>query len=141
LQTLPSPFITESSVTPADIVQEQDILTFFMEDIDALLNAYEPGKIENKPDVAKQLAEIKANRENMMREQMEKEAQYKETMMKLQNLQNPQNLQSKMNEMSLVIQQLTQENNQLKDKLKYLEDKIKIIIGEKIQKKNNEGNA
>jgi len=141
LQTLPSPFITESSVTPADIVQEQDILTFFMEDIDALLNAYEPGKIENKPDVAKQLAEIKANRENMMREQMEKEAQYKETMMKLQNLQNPQNLQSKMNEMSLVIQQLTQENNQLKDKLKYFEDKIKIIIGEKIQKKNNEGNA
>jgi len=136
LQTLPSPFITEVDVTPADIVKETEILHFFMDEIDLILDAYEPGKVENKPDVAKQLAEIKLNREKMIRAEMEKDAQYKDTMMKLQNLQNPQNLQHKINDMTQVIQQLSQENSQLKEKLKYLEDKIKSIITEKIQKKN-----
>ena len=107
----------------------------FMDEIDLILDAYEPGKVENKPDVAKQLAEIKLNREKMIRAEMEKDAQYKDTMMKLQNLQNPQNLQHKINDMTQVIQQLSQENSQLKEKLKYLEDKIKSIITEKIQKK------
>jgi glycosyltransferase involved in cell wall biosynthesis len=141
LQTLPSPFITEVDVTPADIVKETEILHFFMDEIDLILDAYEPGKVENKPDVAKQLAEIKLNREKMIRAEMEKDAQYKDTMMKLQNLQNPQNLQHKINDMTQVIQQLSQENSQLKEKLKYLEDKIKSIITEKIQKKNSENNV
>ena len=141
LQTLPSPFITEVDVTPADIVKETEILHFFMDEIDLILDAYEPGKVENKPDVAKQLAEIKLNREKMIRAEMEKDAQYKDTMMKLQNLQKPQNLQHKINDMTQVIQQLSQENSQLKEKLKYLEDKIKSIITEKIQKKNSENNV
>lgn len=142
LQGLPSPYITETSVTPADIVKEQEILKFFMEDIDIILDNYNPGKLENKPDVAKQLADIKKNREIMMKEQMEKEAQYRETMDKLHNLQNPQYMQNKMNEMTQIIQKLSTENSQLKDKVKYLEDKIMSIICDKIQnKKNNDNNV
>ena len=37
--------------------------------------------------------------------------------------------------MSYVIQQLSNENSELKDKVKYLEDKIKQLINEKIQER------
>jgi hypothetical protein len=36
-----------------------------------------------------------------------------------------------------IIQNLIMENNQLKEKLKYLEDKIKQLISEKIEEKKN----
>ena len=40
--------------------------------------------------------------------------------------------------MSFVIQQLTIENNRLTDKTKYLEDKLKQIISERVREKMNE---
>jgi cell division protein FtsB len=36
-----------------------------------------------------------------------------------------------------MVQELSMENNQLKDKVKYLEDKIKQLISEQIQFKRN----
>jgi cell division protein FtsB len=50
-------------------------------------------------------------------------------------INNPQAVQNKINEQSFIIQQLSNENNQLKDKVKYLEDKIKQLINEKIQER------
>ena len=47
---------------------EDKIKKFFMEDIDALLDKYDPGKPHMKPDVLKQMAEIEAKREQMIRE-------------------------------------------------------------------------
>ena len=47
---------------------EDNIKKFFMEDIDELLDKYDPGKPNMKPDVLKQIAEIEAKREQMMRE-------------------------------------------------------------------------
>ena len=47
---------------------EDKIKKFFMEDIDALLDKYDPGKPNMKPDVLKQMAEIEAKREQMIRE-------------------------------------------------------------------------
>jgi glycosyltransferase involved in cell wall biosynthesis len=136
LKELPNPFITESTVKPDDIVKEPTILNFFMKDIDLLLESYEPGKIENKPDVSKQLAEIRISREKMAQEQKQKEAQYRETMQKLQNLQNPQQaLQSKVNEMTLVIHKLEQENTKLKEKLDFMEKTMQKIITRKIEEK------
>jgi len=41
----------------------------------------------------------------------------------------------KLNEMGVVINDLLLENSQLKDKVKYLEEKIKTIITEKIKEK------
>ena len=52
-------------------------------------------------------------------------------MNKLMSLKNPQNN----NEQSIIIQQLTLENSELKEKIQYLEDKIKKLIQEKIQEK------
>ena len=132
----PNPNIHETKLTPVDLVKEPEILKFFMEDIDKLLDNYEPGKPENKPDVTKQLKEIKESRENMIKEHMQKQTVFN----KLQMMSNPQSLQNTINEQGFLIQQLTNENSQLKDKVQYLEDKIKKLIGEKVQEKMKDKN-
>ena len=136
LENGPSPFVHETQVVPSDLVKEPEILKFFMEDIDKILENYQPGKPENKPDVAKQLTEIKANREIMMKEHMQKQMEYQDTMNKIQTLIKPQGQNTNTStEQTIVIQNLMTENSQLKDKIKYLEDKIKQLINEKIQEK------
>ena len=104
-----------------------------MEDIDSLLEAYEPGKPEHKPDVTKQLLEIKEQRERMIHEHMVKQAEEQETMNKINMMSNPTFLQNKLNEQTIFIQQLSLENSQLREKITYLEDKMKQLITEKIQ--------
>jgi glycosyltransferase involved in cell wall biosynthesis len=136
----PNQYVTLSEKFPSDFVNEPDILHFFMNDIDELLNTYLPGDLKNKPDVLKQMNDMKKQRETLMKQQLE----YQETMNKLQNANananNPQNIQNKMNEMSIIIQELSMENNQLKDKVTYLESKIKELISEKIQQKKLNNN-
>jgi len=96
LEQAPNPFISESLIKPRDLVKEPEILQFFMNDIDNLLENYEPGKPENKPDVTKQLKEIKINRENMIKEHTKKQQDYQDTMNKIQFLmQNPNQSQTK----------------------------------------------
>jgi len=130
-----NPHIHETSLTPSDIIKEPEILNFFMEDIDKLLEGYEPGKPENKPDVTRQLIEIKNTREKLIKEQIQKQVDYQNTIQKIQQLNNPQTHQNKINELSFIVQELNVENSQLKEKVKYLEDKIKQLITEQIQKK------
>jgi hypothetical protein len=136
----PNPNMHDTTITPADLVKEPEILKFFMEDINSLLDAYDPGKPDKKPDVTKQLAEIKEGREKMMKEHMEKQLQYQDTMNKINMINNPQAVQNKINEQSFIIQQLSLENGQLQDKVKYLEDKIKQLISEKIQERMKDKN-
>ena len=127
----PNPNMHDTIITPSDLVKEPEILKFFIEDINSLLDAYEPGKPQHKPDVTKQLAEIRENREKIIKEHMEKQ----EAMNRLNMMSNPLAVQNKLNEMSYVIQQLSNENTQLQDKVKYLEDKLKQLINEKIQER------
>jgi hypothetical protein len=54
-------YVTISEKKPEDFIKEEDILQFFMNDIDPLLKEYEPGDPKYKPDVLKQ---IKENIEN-----------------------------------------------------------------------------
>jgi len=133
LEQLPNPFITEVSVTPSQIVKEQDVLKFFMEDINQLLDDYKPGSPENKPDVIKQMAEMQENREKMINEKVKQQNDYNNLINKFSNTNANTN---KINDLSLIIQELTMENNQLKDKVKYLEGKMKQLIMEQIQLKN-----
>jgi hypothetical protein len=65
---------------------------------------------------------------------MEEYKKYQETMHKLQPLTNSQNN----NEQTIIIQQLSIDNQFLKDKVQYLEDKIKKLIQEKIKEKMQE---
>ena len=71
---------------------------------------------------------------------MEKQLQYQDTMNKINMINNPQAVQNKINEQSFIIQQLSLENGQLQDKVKYLEDKIKQLISEKIQERMKDKN-
>jgi len=128
LEQGPNPFVNQSNVKPADMIKEPEILKFFMEDIDQLLDAYDPGKPEHKPDVSKQLQEMKEKRENMIKEQIQKQQEYQNSIHKIQN-------QNIISEQSFIIQQLTLENKELQEKVKYLENKIKQLIQEKIQEK------
>jgi len=138
LKQMPNPNIHETSLIPKDLVKETDILKFFMEDIDGLLDNYEPGKPDYKPDVKKQLAEIKIERENKIQEHMKKQAEYQDAMNKINMMINPQTIQEKINQQTMIIQQLMFENNQLKEQVNYLNGKIRQLIMSQIDKKKEE---
>ena len=136
LKQLPNPYVHETTILPVDIVKEPNVLKFFMEDIDKLLDGYSPGLPINKPDVNKQILEIQETREKMIQEQTKQQQDYQDLINKL-TITNPQMSQNKIDQLTFMIQELSMENNQLKDKVKYLEDKIKQLIVEQIQFKRN----
>ena len=137
LKQMPTPFIKDTNITPSDIVKEYGILQFFMEDINKLLDDYSPGLPENKPDVTKQLNQLRETREKMVEDEIKKNKEYNSLMHKLSNHPNSKQGQCKIDELSLVVQELSIENTQLKDKVKYLEGKIKQFITEQIELKRN----
>jgi predicted nucleic acid-binding Zn-ribbon protein len=133
---MPNPFIKDTSLKPSDFVKEPDVLRFFMEDINELLDNYQPGSPENKPDVTKQIAKIQETREKMAQDHVKQQNDYNSLINKLTNI-NPQMAQDKIDNLTFIVQELSMENNQLKEKVKYLEDKIKTLIIEQIQFKRN----
>tara|TARA_X000000950_G_C13790022_1_gene608976 strand:- start:42 stop:1238 length:1197 start_codon:yes stop_codon:yes gene_type:complete len=69
-------FFKESDKTVDTFIKydsEKPIKKFFMKDIDKLLSKYEPGLPNMKPDVLKQMKEIEANRDKMIKEAMDKQ--------------------------------------------------------------------
>jgi hypothetical protein len=138
LKQMPNPCIHETPLTPNDIIKESDILKFFMEDIDSLLEQYHPGRPEHKPDVQKQLLELKTKRELQFQEQKQKQVEYQNTMSKINTILQPQNVQQQIQEQAMLIQQITLENNQLKEQVEYLNAKIKQLIMAQIEKKKHD---
>jgi uncharacterized coiled-coil protein SlyX len=107
-----------------------------MEDINKLLDDYKPGLPENKPDVTNQISKMNETREKMMQDQIKQQNDYNNLINKLTNV-NPQMAQDKIDKLTFFVQELSMENNQLKEKVKYLEDKMKLLIMEQIQFKRN----
>jgi hypothetical protein len=136
LNQMPNAFIKDTTLTPSNFVKEPSVLQFFMEDINKLLENYEPGSPQNKPDVTKQIAEIHESREKMVQDQIKQQNDYNSLINKLTNV-SPQMAQDKIDKLTFFVQELSMENNQLKEKVKYLEDKIKTLITEQIQSKRN----
>jgi hypothetical protein len=136
LTQMPNPFINDTHLKPSDFVKEPDVLKFFMEDINKLLDNYEPGLPENKPDVTKQIAQMQETREKMVQDHVKQQNDYNILMNKLTNV-NPQMAQDKIDKLTFMVQELSMENNQLKEKVNYLEDKLKKLIMEQIQFKRN----
>ena len=117
LAQAPNQFVKETNKTVDDFVKEKNIKHFFLEDIDHLLKNYEPGKPENKPDVIKQMEEINKNRALA---------------------QQQQQIQQQLHQNHTVIQQLMIENKMLKEKIIYLESKIKLFFDSKIAEKKQQ---
>ena len=64
--TYKNPFTKISDKTIDYFMKEEDIKAFFMVDIDNLLDNYEPGRAEMKPDVLKQMIRIETIRKEMI---------------------------------------------------------------------------
>jgi glycosyltransferase involved in cell wall biosynthesis len=133
LAEAPNQFVNESTIKVGEFIKESDTVQFFMKDIDGLLHSYEPGKPENKPDVLKQMNEMKERREKTIKEHKKR----RDEELKLhENLSST----SKINEMTQVMNEVLMENNQLKEKVKYLEDKIAKLITQQIEERRKNKN-
>lgn len=64
--TYKNPFTKISDKTIEYFMKEEDIKAFFMEDIDSLLENYDLGRAELKPDVLKQMENIEVIRKNLI---------------------------------------------------------------------------
>ena len=124
LNQSPNPYVKESEKTVDDFVKEESVKQFFLEDIDEVLGHYDPGKPENKPDVLKQMAEITKKRDLMAQQQ--------------QQMQQEQQIQQQLHQNHNVIQKLLNENTMLKEKVSYLEGKIKLFFESKIAEKKEQ---
>lgn len=121
-----SEYVKESSISIDDFIKNESIKDFFMNKIDDVLNNYYPGKIENKPDVLKQIEEITAKRQKMIEEHTQKNKEAANNI--------PPQIVNKMNQQQGVIHRLLAENKELKDKNEYLENKMKEMIQSHIKK-------
>ena len=127
-----NPAIKLSEKTVTDFVKEEDINKFFMEEIDDLLDKYEPGKPQNKPDLLNQMNQNQKNREKMMEDHVKAANEYNNMINKILNKNNNNNNNNNSN-LTIILHELSNENKLLKEKIAYLEDKIKNLIREKIE--------
>jgi hypothetical protein len=60
-----NPYIKYSTKKVEDFIKDKEIIKFFLEDMENKLNAYEPGNINMKQDVLKQIKELEIRRKEM----------------------------------------------------------------------------
>ena len=125
----PNPTVNLSSKIIDDFIKEPVIKMFFLKDIDHILNSYDAGKPQYKPDVLKQMDIIQKDRLSRLEQHQQMEVQQK----KLQEKQYI-DYKKQLGEQSVLIQQLMMENKLLKDKVNYMENKFKKIIEERMEK-------
>jgi glycosyltransferase involved in cell wall biosynthesis len=82
-----NPYIKYSSKKVEDFIQDKEIVKFFLEDMENKLSMYEPGNINMKPDVLKQIKEL-----NIQRIEMEKKMEEeRKKQMEFLKINSPQN--------------------------------------------------
>jgi glycosyltransferase involved in cell wall biosynthesis len=127
------PYVKLSDKKVEDFVKELDIKRFFMETIDTLLEKYEPGNPKYKPDVNSQIEEIMTKRKEM--EEANKKQQQQMYQQIYQHIMTDPNGPAAKYEKQIM--ELTNENNVQKEKIKYLENKLKTMIDEKMNELKN----
>jgi len=120
----PNQFMGVSEKTVEQFIKEDNLKHFFMREIDELLKEYEPGRPEHKPEVLQQIEDLKVQRAKMIEDHNKK-----------QQIEQLLEYKNRLNDMTLLVQELTLENKLLLDKNKYLENKIALIINAQIQNK------
>ena len=132
----PNQYINVSDKKVDDFVKESDIYNFFMVEIDNLLEEYEPGNPKYKPDVMKQMEEIKTKREKIIEEENKKRSIYEKISKKSSQNQSLDNSQTFVQQTNM-IQELLKENEKLKEKINYLENKMRELITTRINELKN----
>jgi hypothetical protein len=133
----PTPMVTLSEKTVDDFVKEPVIKTFFMETIDGLLENYEPGRPIHKPEVFKQMEELKQKREAIIKQHQEQQQmQQQRPLLSSSQIELAASYEKKLSDQSQMMQILIQENSVLRTKVEYLEKKINEIIKKSIKEKS-----
>jgi hypothetical protein len=129
LEMPPSEVSNASNLTVDEFIKENELKDFFMNKIENLLNNYEPGKPEMKPDVMKQLIEIEEKR--------------KIEMQKMQNqgticLQQPgkEPLPLSNNDIIQMLQNNANEMNKLQKQIQMNETFINLLKEKLVEKDN-----
>jgi hypothetical protein len=129
LEMPPSEVSNASNLTVDDFIKDKNLKDFFMNQIEGLLEKYEPGKPEMKPDVMKQLVEIEEKR--------------KIEMQKMQNqgsicIQQPgkEPVPLSNNEIIQLLQNNSAEINKLQKQIQMNETFIKLLKDKIIEKDN-----
>jgi glycosyltransferase involved in cell wall biosynthesis len=65
----PNQYVNESKLSVSDFMKEPELIKFYMEDVDTLLEDYEPGLPIHKKDVIEQTEKLKQEREKLMLDQ------------------------------------------------------------------------
>jgi len=107
-------FVNVSQVSVNDFIKDSYLMDFYINDIDTALEKYDQGKPENKPDVIKQLHEMAHERDKLVLQH-----QLSQTQQQAQHMYEE-------------LQKTLMENGHLREKIEYLENKIKTIINKKI---------
>ena len=107
-------FVKKSDKTVDDFVKESELKDFYMNKIETLLIDYEPGRPKMKPDVLKQIVELKNEREKLMKQQMQSQMQSQmqpqmQPQMQMPPGMSPEQLESLRNNPQKIMQ-LMQEN-------------------------------
>ena len=71
-------YVKDSEKVVDDFIKEPDLKEFYMSEIESLLKDYEPGRPAMKPDVLKQIEEIKIEREAMLQKHKEQMVQHQQ---------------------------------------------------------------
>jgi glycosyltransferase involved in cell wall biosynthesis len=125
----PTQFVNLSQKTVDDFVKEADIKHFFMEKVDKLLPLYEPGDPKNIPDVNKQIEEMAKKRKDMQEAHQKTISQQLAT---ANPIQVANMYEHKLTQQTQLMNNLLNENHELKSKNAYLENKIKEIINKQL---------
>ena len=129
--TYKNPFTKISDKTIDYFMKEEDIKAFFMVDIDDLLDNYEPGRAEMKPDVLKQMVGIEVIRKEMIAKRLksgnELQPQQNSSLVQEEQMKRLFELQrTKIRELS--------EQNKIKDgRIQELEQQIVLLRQQKIE--------
>jgi len=115
--SLMNPHVKLSTRTVDEFIKDPALKKFYTEDIDNLLVDYSPGKLENKPDVVKQLEVFFLERDKLIEEQ--RNSQLMNTLINQNNY----------------LEKVLNENKNLKEQVEYLEFKISTLIKERIAEK------
>ena len=104
-------FVKDSDKTIDDFIKEPDLKDFYLNQIEKVLVNYDPGKPEMKPDVLKQIEEIKIEREKQAKEMQKQQQQMGGQLQMMQQMmqQNPEMLQKMMEQNTSGNQQMMQQ--------------------------------
>jgi glycosyltransferase involved in cell wall biosynthesis len=108
-------FMKISTKTIDEFIKNDSIKDFFINNIDDILSIYQPGKVENKPEVLKQIQEIKENKNQMIQQQMIQHLQQMDSFNR--------NTEKLLNEHKQLIQILLKDNSEMKKRISKIEEK------------------